>query len=995
MKRLLATFFVLFMLVSPVWGAGPYYIRDDGNDGNTGLSHAQAWKTLAKATSLAAGSDVYLMVEDTWTSERINVNWTGSSGDRVIIGAYDNDGDLNDDIVGNRPVIEGVKCDGGTPYPSNSWNALLHVDGDGYDYITFQDIEMKNSNGGGVFVDGSDYVTVQRCKIDDVRYSGIQWYSSAHDGVIDSNEVLKASNRAETACGEEGAYSAGIATSSNCNNVLIKRNKVYNTWGEGIGIYKQSSNNIVEDNVVYCTMRHMIYTDRSAATIIRRNLVYYVDTSGNADDFSYGSYEGQGSGPPPGIIVAKESTSNAEDSTGTEIYNNLVAATLHGININASENDANFDNLIIANNTFVDCTNFIKINVTGDDTGWKFQNNLFYDVDGDDTLFHADTDASPTSWTISHNLWYAAQSGGTYDDWSANEEICTADCLAKTSGWKALTAGVEDGSNFVPDSGSNAINNGTFVSSDCLYALYETGTDYTASPITVVTASQDDHGASWEIGAFVEPAAAPGGEDYSDITMWWRCEEDPLEADNGDYPDAEDPTMTGAALSDTAEKIGTYGILIRADNQDKVSFTPSLLPKAKGRVGFYFYIGSGDWHAQTTLFKFEDTTPNPDDEVYVRLDGSDELQLVWYVNSSLEINKASDDGAPSADLSDATWYFLEVEWDATADTAAVYVDGVEVITHSGTLTELGTLEGFIIGNYGKTSPSSLMYIDQVMVSDLSVARDFYDDIYQGTALRDVTGYPTAAAPSITDVGHIADPTGTPAFTADKTETWNTKGDLKYVGLAISEELTVLGNPTQSYLSLAPTIGAMVGKYFSHIEISNTWYLVYEFKVGYTWDYTSQEWDEAFGHRGADLQTAAVGTALQLNTATMEDGDSNSLVTTLSSTDIGTITLANPKKNWLIQPAGGDYATYAAFTAAAGNDVPGDRFFINGTTETITATASGTATNPIIFMVYGLTGDFDVNNKDYVIIQGVNNISGSISNTGTGYQGLYFNPLPGL
>lgn len=73
-------------------GAGGNTTETDGSDSNSGLSMASPWLTLAKATDLPAGSDVYFCEGGTWSGERLVVNWTGSASDRVIIGCYFNDG---------------------------------------------------------------------------------------------------------------------------------------------------------------------------------------------------------------------------------------------------------------------------------------------------------------------------------------------------------------------------------------------------------------------------------------------------------------------------------------------------------------------------------------------------------------------------------------------------------------------------------------------------------------------------------------------------------------------------------------------------------------------------------------------------------------------------------------------------------------------------------------------------------------------------------------
>lgn len=210
-------------------------------------------------------------------------------------------------------------------------------------------------------------------------------------------------------------------------------------------------------------------------------------------------------------------------------------------------------------------------------------------------------------------------------------------------------------------------------------------------------------------------------------------------------------------------------------------------------------------------------------------------------------------------------------------------------------------------------------------------------------------------------------------------------------------VTAVGTTVRFYIQASENIGAVYAAGgFPRVKVAahplNTTYANFE---SWTDDIIKFPFVTTAGMRAADLDYVAT-TSFEAGDAIIEDLAGNAMsVFTLAEpaapNSLGAnsaIVLAVPGMFTMGPAATQDYATYAAFSAAT-DDFPGDRLFINGPTETVTAQTAGTSSLPIIFMVYGLTGDFDVNNKDYVIIQGIENISGSITNTGTGYQGLYF------
>ena len=125
---------VLFLQAALTSVADTYYIdADGGSDGNSGLSTGQAWATLAHASAqhYGPGDQILLQRGDTFTGKIVLDGDSGTSGNRIVVGAYG---------VGELPVIN-----------TSGYLAGVHIKDAGH--IEIRDLEITGD--GGAMVDGS------------------------------------------------------------------------------------------------------------------------------------------------------------------------------------------------------------------------------------------------------------------------------------------------------------------------------------------------------------------------------------------------------------------------------------------------------------------------------------------------------------------------------------------------------------------------------------------------------------------------------------------------------------------------------------------------------------------------------------------------------------------------------------------------------------------------------------------------------------------------
>lgn len=308
--------------------AATYYVSPTGADTNNGTSLSTPLKTIRGGLNKARTSgDIVYVLTGTY-SETLSITQSG-----ITLSAYPN----------NTPVL-----DGGTNLPNTNWGALIRIIGNNN---TISGFEVRNCNINGTYVGGygvqvsGHHNTVSKMNVHHIWEVGI--LINGDYNIVEDSKIWQSARRNLNGAG--GGWSTGISSARNDNKAAlipgissyatIRRNTVYNNWGEGLSCY-EADHCTLEDNVVYDNWAQNIYISDSTNSLVQRNLAYI--SSAPAISFKHTA----------GITLADE-LSNKPRSKGTTVINNfLFNADLYAFSWTLVANSG-LQDVVIANNTIV------------------------------------------------------------------------------------------------------------------------------------------------------------------------------------------------------------------------------------------------------------------------------------------------------------------------------------------------------------------------------------------------------------------------------------------------------------------------------------------------------------------------------------------------------------------------------------------------------------------------------------------------------------------
>ena len=239
MKKLLL---LIFLVIFPVFGVAKnvYYVSTNGDDSNSGLSEAQAWRTITFAASSASpvspGDIVYIKAGN-YGNENVVFETDGTKGNPITFEGYKK-------VPGDNPDL-------GWEYGGSLDASVMPLLDGGY-----------RSAGIGITAHGRKYIIIKNIQIRNYQYGFYAW--DAHN--------IKISNIIAMNFGDINAdYDGyGIVFGSLASNNTIENCSVLNAAAEGISIY--GDNNYLKNCRVYADDNST--GDKSATD-------YYIHIGGN------------------------------------------------------------------------------------------------------------------------------------------------------------------------------------------------------------------------------------------------------------------------------------------------------------------------------------------------------------------------------------------------------------------------------------------------------------------------------------------------------------------------------------------------------------------------------------------------------------------------------------------------------------------------------------------------------------------------------------------
>jgi hypothetical protein len=384
-KKSLIITFLLFISIAV--NAKNYYVKNRGNNSNTGLSDAQAWATITKVntSSFSPGDTIFFNKGDTWR-ERLTVPSSGNGGANIVFSSYGTGSAPK--ILGSTEVTAWTNDTGNIWYSDNTLSDPYALQFDGNIYFKEKDGDIswgrvKKSTKGALAIEYdwiwiSNHIYIYSPTDPNSRYSGVE--------VAQRKEVINLNNKNFlTIDGLEVAYSGftGINDQWPATNLIgltIKNCHVHHmgTKEVGYGIEVWHSSTFIQNNTIHDSGRRNISLNIYAGDVQLHDVIVEGNTLYDAYHTTGVDINTSGAGTYNNIIIRK----NLMYHTNQGVIDGVENFTTQMIFV-SSESTGTLSNIYIYNNIFKN-TKGIAINVGQEPNrilSSYIYNNTFYGVD--------------------------------------------------------------------------------------------------------------------------------------------------------------------------------------------------------------------------------------------------------------------------------------------------------------------------------------------------------------------------------------------------------------------------------------------------------------------------------------------------------------------------------------------------------------------------------------------------------------------------------------
>ncbi len=286
---------VLRLTADDIEQQNSFYVSPNGNDNESGTQE-NPWRTLSSAIKRLKPGDT-LYVRAGFYKGSVDFSVSGRSDAPILITAY----------PGETPVIDGDEY----TYPQTYWGSLMKVSGD---YVNVSGFEVQYSNYMGVLVTGK-FSTVSNLNVHHNMENGI--FLLGDNTVADGNTVWMNCLSNENGSFTRTSWASGLSAGRSPNFAIIRNNKVYNNFGEGLSTY-EANGTLIEGNEVYDNWATNIYISDATNVILRNNYIYDTDETLGKNGNYVGIMLGDERYDPPseGIVIVD----NIVNNTNINLY---------------------------------------------------------------------------------------------------------------------------------------------------------------------------------------------------------------------------------------------------------------------------------------------------------------------------------------------------------------------------------------------------------------------------------------------------------------------------------------------------------------------------------------------------------------------------------------------------------------------------------------------------------------------------------------------------